>query len=610
MTSPVPPIDYTSRDFASLRESMLAFAAGELPTWAGARTRDANDFGVMLLEAVAYQGDILSYYVDRVANEAFLATATQRASVLAHAAALDYTPRPATAATTLLQFTVDTAATLVIPAGFQVTTSENDAALVTFETTADVTVATGGAPVTVLAVEGVSVPDEIVGTACGEQNENFTLQQNPVVASSLAVRVVEAPGSSGTIWQVVSNLLEAGPTDNVYMLRSNEDSSLAIELGDNVNGRIAPRGAVVHVSYRVGGGEAGNVDTGKLTSIVNESAYHYVNPAVTPAVPPLINVVNQNPAIGGTDAESIESIRVNAPLSLRAQKRAVSLADYEVLALTVPTAQVAKAKAVASVYTNVTLYVAPPGGGQPTAAGLDAVVSYFSDKVLAGVTVVAASPSYVGVDVAVSVEIDARYSQTATTNAVRNAMAEMLNFETVTFGARIALSDVFATLASVPGVLHVLVSKMARAGQAGASDVVLRENELPVVGQIDLIANGGTLPSATSVTVVGGSVTQPTASTVPAIAVIRCDPNSTHVELTWTAGANTTYWDVQVSYLNDTSAVIDERLFGSFSTPQAVLDLPLFGIGRASLISFRTRAYNGAAGPALSPSVAVPYTCG
>ena len=607
-------IDYTSRDYAGLRESMLSFAAGALPDWAGARNRDPSDFGVMVLEGVAYQGDVLSYYVDRVANEAFLATATQRESVLAHASALDYIPRTATAATVVLSFSVDTSASMLIPAGFQVTTSAEGSGVVTFETTAPlaITPSTGGAPVpvTVPAVEGVSVHDEVVGTSCGEQNEVFTLQQSPVVAASVVVRVVEAPASAGTVWQVVSDLLEAGPSDNRYMLLPGADDSITVEFGDGVNGRMPPRGSVVHVSYRVGGGQAGNVDTGALTSVVDESNYSYANPALTPDVPPLISVVNQQPAVGGTDAESIESIRVNAPLALRTQKRAVSLADYEVLALTVPTAQVGKAKAVATVYTNVTLYVAPPGGGQPTSATLQAVVDYLSDKVLAGVTVVAATPTYVGVDVAVSVEIDPRYSQSATTIDVRNAMAGLLNFERVSFGTRVSLSDVFATVAGVPGVAHVLVSKLARGGQTGTSDVVLRDNELPVVGQVDLIANGGTLPSSTSVAVVGAAAVAPTATAAPTLALIRCDPNSTHAELTWTAGANTTYWDVQVSFLSSTNAVIDERLFGSFTQPQAVLDISLIGQGRAAQISFRTRAFNGSTGPAVSVVTTVPYTCG
>ena len=614
MSSVIPTIDYSSRDYAGLRESMLSFAAGALPDWAGARNRDPNDFGVMVLEGVAYQGDVLSYYVDRVANEAFLATATQRESVLAHASALDYIPRPATAATAVLSFTVDTAASMVIPAGFQVTTSAEGEGVVTFETTASITIApiVGGTlvPVTVPVVEGVSVLDEIVGTSCGEQNEMFTLQESPVVAASVVVRVVEAPASPGVVWQVVSDLLKAGPSDNRYMLLPGEDDSITIKFGDGVNGRRPPRGAVVHASYRIGGGQAGNVDTGTLTTVVDESNYSYTNPALTPDVPPLINVVNQQPAIGGTDAESIESIRINAPLALRAHKRAVSLADYEVLALTVPTAQVGKARAVATVYTNVTLYVAPPGGGQPSSATLQTVVDYLADKVLAGVTVVAATPTYVGVDVAVSVEIDPRYSQPATAIAVRNAMAGMLDFNRVNFGYRISLSDVFATVAGVPGVAHVLVSKLARSGQGDTSDIVLRDNEFPVVGQVELIANGGTLPSSTSVAVAGPAAPAPVAAAAPTLQLIRCDPNSTHAELTWATGGSTTYWDVQVSFLSSTNAVIDERLFGSFTQPQASLDIPLIGQGRAAQISFRTRAFNGSTGPAVSAVTTVPYTCG
>src|SRR5687767_9363902 len=73
-----PVIDYLTKDYAGFRQGMLDQIPLRLPQWTD---RSEADFGVVLIELVAYVADILSYYQDRVANESFLSTATQRRSV-------------------------------------------------------------------------------------------------------------------------------------------------------------------------------------------------------------------------------------------------------------------------------------------------------------------------------------------------------------------------------------------------------------------------------------------------------------------------------------------------------------------------------------------------
>ena len=73
-----PVIDYLTKDYAGFRQAMLDQIPLRLPAW---KDRSESDFGVVLIELFAYVADILSYYQDRVANEAYLATATQRRSL-------------------------------------------------------------------------------------------------------------------------------------------------------------------------------------------------------------------------------------------------------------------------------------------------------------------------------------------------------------------------------------------------------------------------------------------------------------------------------------------------------------------------------------------------
>lgn len=75
----------------------------------GLTTRDEDDFSIALLDAWSTMADVLTFYQERIANEAFLRTATERFSVLELARLIDYQLRPGVAASTYLAFTLEDA---------------------------------------------------------------------------------------------------------------------------------------------------------------------------------------------------------------------------------------------------------------------------------------------------------------------------------------------------------------------------------------------------------------------------------------------------------------------------------------------------------------------
>jgi hypothetical protein len=81
------PIDYLARDFWSFRQALLEFASLRYPDW---KDRLAADAGVMLVELMSAVGDEMAYYQDRIGQEAFLETASQRRSIRRHARLVDY----------------------------------------------------------------------------------------------------------------------------------------------------------------------------------------------------------------------------------------------------------------------------------------------------------------------------------------------------------------------------------------------------------------------------------------------------------------------------------------------------------------------------------------
>src|SRR6185295_1195468 len=117
----LPAIDYTNKDFQSLRRAMLELARYRLPEWTD---QSPSDLGVLLVELFAYMGDVVLYYQDRIANESFPQTAVERRSVVNLMRLIGYElspPAPASVEITLV-FNVPApgAATIVtIPQGAQ-----------------------------------------------------------------------------------------------------------------------------------------------------------------------------------------------------------------------------------------------------------------------------------------------------------------------------------------------------------------------------------------------------------------------------------------------------------------------------------------------------------
>ncbi|MFF4346166.1 putative baseplate assembly protein [Streptomyces sp. NPDC001530] len=80
-------------------------------------TRSADDPSLALLDAWATVADVLTFYQERIANEGYLATATERRSVVELARLIGYRPRPGVAATAYLAFTMQDGTAVTVPPG-------------------------------------------------------------------------------------------------------------------------------------------------------------------------------------------------------------------------------------------------------------------------------------------------------------------------------------------------------------------------------------------------------------------------------------------------------------------------------------------------------------
>jgi uncharacterized phage protein gp47/JayE len=118
-------IAYRIGTYSSFRESMLTRIAAA-PELAGLTTRRDDDYSITLLDLWAAVADVLTFYQERYANEAFLRTATFRDDIQRITNLIGYRLRPGVAAQTMLAFTLDAGKALTIPAGQKVQSVPNN----------------------------------------------------------------------------------------------------------------------------------------------------------------------------------------------------------------------------------------------------------------------------------------------------------------------------------------------------------------------------------------------------------------------------------------------------------------------------------------------------
>jgi hypothetical protein len=484
----VPAIDYTSRDYEGFKASLLDFASRAFPQWVPS---SEGDFGVLMVELFSYLGDNLSYYGDRLQQESFLPTATQRMSLLQISDLLGYRPSNGVPASGTVTFqTSNPGPAVTVPAGTQVVTDYVDTidSPITYETNIDVTVPKNGGTATVAVTQGVTRSQVNIGTSNGLPVQEFRLPDVPVIGGTVRVYVDDV--STLTEWTYIDYIVDADPSDRVFSTYLDDAGATWVRFGDNINGAIPTTNLTLYATYRVGGGTLGNVNAGVVSAIADSAL-----PGVTFAQDASGNAIS-SAMTGGADPETNDQIRANAPRIFRTQDRCVTLADFSDLALTTP--GIVRANSIASTYTSISVFVIGSDGGTPSATTLQNVQSTLQSKALAGTTVTVSGPTTVKVNVGnasnpVVVECWPRYSRASVLYDVQQALKTMLSFANVDFGMRMTLSDFYKTLLDVDGVRYVSIPLIARAdaAQTGTADIVMRAWEIPTVGNIANITMTG-----------------------------------------------------------------------------------------------------------------------
>jgi predicted phage baseplate assembly protein len=318
------------------------------------------------------------------------------------------------------------------------------------------------------AVHAETIHDEALGEATGLPGQRLRLAHAPVIGDvpPLLLQVAEYDG--WTDWEVVPHFAASKPGDRHITL---DTATGEIAFGPAVReadgtlrqyGAVPRKGSVIRARrYRTGGGRAGNVARGAVR-------------ALRDSIPYVTEVVNREAATGGVDPETVEEARARAPITLRAQDRAVTLRDYEELArraapetarITCLQGEEEKYGAYAVRVLVVPQAVPDPGGRLrfeqlvPADELLSRITRYLDQRRLIGTRLAVGPPYYQGVTVVATVHAFRSADAEKVRRDVHDALYQHLDPLTGgadgtgwPFGRPVQTGEIFAVLQRVPGV--------------------------------------------------------------------------------------------------------------------------------------------------------------
>jgi predicted phage baseplate assembly protein len=268
-------------------------------------------------------------------------------------------------------------------------------------------------------------------------------------------------------------LLGSKPDAAEFVIEIEADQTAFIRFGDDDRGQAPEPKTKFTATYRIGNGRAGNIGAETLAHIVTN------DPAVA-------GVRNPLPAAGGTDPESAEEIRRDAPEAFRTQLRAVTEADYARSAERDPRVQRAAATfrwtgSWHTVFVTVDRFDGLPLTDQ-FEADIRKVIEPFR---MAGHDLEVDTPRYVSLEVAMFVCVKPEYTRSSVRTALLEIFSSTRLFQAdlFTFGQGVYLSRLYAAAQSVPGVSSVEITTFQRQGEPKTS--ALARGFLPI-GRLEI----------------------------------------------------------------------------------------------------------------------------
>ena len=418
-------LEISAVDFDQIKANLKTFLQNQV------EFQDYNFEGSgfsILLDLLAYNTHYLAYNANVVANEMYLDSADLRNSIVSLAKMLGYTPTSPRAPIANIDILINNASgtSITMDKGTVFNTSVNGISY-QFITNADATITPSNGVYrfsNINVYEGSSVTYKYTVDS-SDPDQRFVINSARADTSTLKVKVQNSISDSTTAtYNLATGYTGLDNTSKVYFIQEVEDNKFEVYFGDGVIGKSLDDGNIVILEYIVTNKTEAN---GASTFTLSGSVGGFSD----------VTISTNSSAQGGSDGQSKESIRFNAPLQYARQDRAVTTSDYETLVQELyPNAQSVSAWGgeddETPVYGVVKIAIKAASGSTLTNATKESIVTQLQKYNVASVRPVIVDPETTSIILTSNVKYDER-ATTKTADTLKSEITTAItNYNTST----------------------------------------------------------------------------------------------------------------------------------------------------------------------------------
>jgi hypothetical protein len=418
-------LEVSDFDFDDIKTNLKIFLGSQ------SEFQDYNFEGsgfAVLLDLLAYNTHYLGFNANMLVNEMYLDSADIRKNIVSLAKMLGYTPSSVRTPTASVDVLINngTGSSITMTKGTVFTTTVNGTSFQFINNADIVTTPVDGVYnfSDVELYEGTLVTFKYTVDST-DVDQRFIIQSPLADTSTLVVKVqTSSTNTTSNTYILATSLAEVQSTSKVYFLQEVEDGKFEVYFGDDVIGAKLSDGNIVILEYIVS-----NIDAANGASTFT--------PAATIGGFSDITVTTNSNAQGGTQAETKESVRFNAPLQYTAQNRAVTTSDYESLVRSIyPNAQSVSAWGgeddETPVYGKVIIAIKAASGSTLTTATKASIVTQLKKYNVASVTPEIVDPETTSILLTSTVKYDEKLTTKTATTLKSDVVSTLTDYNTNT----------------------------------------------------------------------------------------------------------------------------------------------------------------------------------
>lgn len=389
---------------------------------------------VLILSIFAGIAEVIHYYIDGMAREAFLPTCRRYSSLYKHAKLVDYHIKSAVPATVDLTIYRDVDETfpvflsdIIIPQNTQFNSVDGKVWITTREIKIEQGTTTGKIP--------LSQKELVNNQDFGTYSDDIAyITLDGIAAGKKYVEGSMVIFVAGEAWQLVDTFAYYGPKDKVYKVELNQSLQPYILFGDGKYGMKPNIGDTIVGQYYVTYGAEGNLPENKFATV----------PEIIRNIDQDLAITNMIPATGGSDYEDFNMLKAHIPLSVKTLGVAITKEDYESVAKLIPGVDKAYCNYICGKYVEI--YITPDGGSEASTELIHQVEQQMEASKVLTTRVRVYSTHMAKIFLSAVITGKKSFKSIDISNQVKAALVDRYNYQNSDINQPVRLSDIYALI--------------------------------------------------------------------------------------------------------------------------------------------------------------------